>query len=150
MRKLTVVLFLCAALSIAAQEKPQPASQASPPAAPAPKVVNPSVQKPKASAGTQPVDPNAGKTVEEIVARVNNEIITLTEYEKARQSAGDDAKQECQKRCTPEQLQTNIEERQKNALRELIDQSLLVQRGKDMGVSVEADVIKQLDQIRIQ
>ena len=32
----------------------------------------------------------------------------------------------------------------------LIDNSLLAQRGKDMGVSVEADVVKQLDQIRIQ
>ena len=32
----------------------------------------------------------------------------------------------------------------------MIDQSLLVQRAKDMGVSVEPDVIKQLDQIRIE
>ncbi len=150
MRKLTVILFLCAALPIAAQEKPASTSQANPPAAPAPKPAVPTVPKPKTSAGTQPVDPNAGKTVEEIVARVNNEIITLTEYEKARQSAGDDAKQECQGRCTPEQLRTNIEERQKNTLRDLIDQSLLVQRGKDMGISVKADVIKQLDQIRKQ
>ena len=36
----------------------------------------------------------------------------------------------------------------KTALRDLIDQSLLAQRGKDMGVSVETDVVKQLDQIR--
>jgi len=35
-------------------------------------------------------------------------------------------------------------------LRDLIDQSLLVQRGKDMGVSVEPEVIKKLDQIRTQ
>jgi peptidyl-prolyl cis-trans isomerase SurA len=35
-------------------------------------------------------------------------------------------------------------------LRDLIDQSLLIQRGKDMGVSVETDLIKKLDQIRIQ
>jgi len=96
------------------------------------------------------VDPNAGKTVEEIIARVNNEIITLTEYEKARQTAEEDAKQECQGRCNAEQLQTNIEDRQKNTLRDLIDQSLLIQRAKDMGISVKADVIKQLDQIRTQ
>jgi len=155
MRKPALIAVLCAswtgaALPLAAQDKPESTSQASPPAAPAPKPVVPAISKPKTAAGTQPVDPNAGKTVEEIVARVNNEIITLTEYEKARQSAGDDAKQECQNRCTPEQLQTNIEERQKNALRELIDQSLLVQRAKDMGISVKADVIKQLDQIRKQ
>jgi peptidyl-prolyl cis-trans isomerase SurA len=35
-------------------------------------------------------------------------------------------------------------------LRDLIDQSLLVQRGKDMGVNVEPDVIKKLDQLRQQ
>src|SRR5271165_2817331 len=91
-----------------------------------------------------------GKTVEEIIARVNNEIITRSELDKARTSAEEDARQDCGTRCTPEQLQTAIEERQKYALRDLIDQSLLAQRGKDMGVSVETDVIKQLDQIRIQ
>ncbi len=41
------------------------------------------------------------------------------------------------------------DERKKSALHDLIDQSLLVQRGKDLGVSVETEVIKQLDQIRI-
>ncbi len=91
-----------------------------------------------------------GKTVEEIVARVNNDIITRSELEKARASAEDDARAECQGRCTPEQLQIAVEDRQKYALRDLIDQSLLSQRGKDMGINVEPDVIKQLDQIRIQ
>jgi peptidyl-prolyl cis-trans isomerase SurA len=155
MRKLAI-LAASAALSLAilpavsqAQDKPDstaPAKQAPPTAA---KPAAPTPQKAKA-AGTQPVDSNAGKTVEEIIARVNNEIITLTEYEKAQQSSEEDAKAECQGRCTPEQLQTDIQDRKKNALRDLIDQSLLVQRGKDMGISVEADVIKQLDQIRIQ
>jgi peptidyl-prolyl cis-trans isomerase SurA len=91
-----------------------------------------------------------GKTVEEIIARVNNEVITRSDYQRARASAEDDAKQECAGKCTPEQLQVDIEERQKNVLRDLIDQSLLVQRGKDMGISVEPEVIKKLDQIRIQ
>jgi peptidyl-prolyl cis-trans isomerase SurA len=43
-----------------------------------------------------------------------------------------------------------VEDRQKFALRDLIDQSLLAQRGKDMGISVEPEVVKQLDQIRLQ
>jgi len=162
MRKLVVILAL-AALPLAAQEKPAPTPA---PQAPAPTLEKPGTapaqtpatapakpaapQKLKGAAATQPVDANAGKTIEEIIARVNNEIITLTEYEKAKQTAEEDARQECQGRCTAEQLQVDIEDRQKNALRDLIDQSLLVQRGKDMGVSVEADLIKQLDQIRIQ
>jgi peptidyl-prolyl cis-trans isomerase SurA len=155
MRKLAIILALCAALPLAAlpargqaQGKLESSPQAKPPVPmPAKPAVPPA---PMSKAATQPVDPNAGKTVEEIIARVNNEIITLTEYEKARASAAEEAKQECQGRCTPEQLQTSIEDRQKNTLRDLIDESLLVQRGKDMGVSVKADVIKQLDQIRKQ
>ena len=158
MRKLDVGVALCAALALVpwpaagqSQEKPESSSQSPPPTASQAKPVPPPAPKLKGTEATQPVDPDAaGKTVEEIIARVNNEIITLSEYEKARQSAEDDAKQECQGRCTPEQLQTDIEDRRKNTLRELIDQSLLVQRGKDMGLNVEADVIKQLDQIRIQ
>ncbi|MGB2628905.1 MAG: peptidylprolyl isomerase [Candidatus Acidiferrum sp.] len=97
-----------------------------------------------------PVHTGEGKTVEEIIARVNNEIITKSELDKARASAEDEARQECANRCTPEQLQVAVEDAQKYALRGLIDNSLLAQRGKDMGVSVEADVVKQLDQIRIQ
>jgi peptidyl-prolyl cis-trans isomerase SurA len=156
--------FLCA-LPLAAQDRPDPTSQAKPSAPPQTKPAAPVLEKPGTAtaapalekSGTaavvpapKPVDPNAGKTVEEIIARVNNEIITRSEYEKARQTAVEDAKQECQNRCTPEQLQTDVQDRQKNTLRDLIDQSLLVQRGKDMGISVKADLIKQLDQIRTQ
>src|SRR5439155_13896309 len=39
-------------------------------------------------------------------------------------------------------------DRQKHTLRDLVDQSLLVQRAKDMGVSVEPELIKRLDAIR--
>jgi peptidyl-prolyl cis-trans isomerase SurA len=150
MHKLVLILALGVVLPLAAQDKADSTSQANPPAAPPAKPAPLAAPKPKAAAPAQPVDPNAGKTIEEIIARVNNEIITLTEYAKARHTAEDDAKQECQNRCTPEQLQADIADRQKNTLRDLIDQSLLVQRAKDMGVSVEPDVIKQLDQIRKQ
>jgi len=162
MRKPVVLAIACAVLPLVAapargqassqsQEKPESSSQATPPAAAPAKPVPPSpAPKLRGAATTQPVDPNAGKTIEEIIARVNNEIITLTEYQKARETAADEAKQECQGRCTAEQLQADIEERQKNTLRDLIDQSLLVQRAKDMGISVKPDVIKQLDQIRTQ
>ncbi len=150
MRKLVLFVAVGTAFPVLAQETRESSSQAPPPAATQTKPVATPAAKLKGAAATQPVDPNAGKTIEEIIARVNNEIITLTEYEKARQSAEEDAKQECQGRCTPEQLQADIEERKKNTLRDLIDQSLLVQRGKDMGISVKADVIKQLDQIRVQ
>lgn len=153
MRIRAVIVALCAALPLwglplAAQDKPESAPQATPPAKQQTKTAVPATQRPSAAAASKPVGSNAGKTVEEIIARVNNEIITRSEYEKSRQTAEEDAKQECQGRCTPEQLQTAIEDRQKNTLRDLIDQSLLVQRGKDMGLSVEPELIKQLDQVR--
>ena len=117
------------------------------------------LKKPTAPAAAKAAAPGAkdakppsgeGKVVEEIIARVNSEIITRTELDKARVTAEEEARQDCTGRCTPAQLQADIEDRQKNALRDLIDQSLLAQRGKDMSISVETDVVKQLDQIRIQ
>jgi peptidyl-prolyl cis-trans isomerase SurA len=159
MRNLVVVVALCAAMPLAAQEQPQ-GSQPKPAPAP-PTLEKPGMAAPEAKsekqaklpakpAAPKASNPDSGKTIEEIIARVNNEIITRSEYDKARQTAAEDARQECQNRCTPEQLQTDIDERQKHTLRDLVDQSLLVQRGKDMGVSVEAEVIKRLDSIRIE
>ena len=90
-----------------------------------------------------------GRLVEEIIARVNNEIITASDLQRARVALEDEAKQEC-RNCSPQQLQLVVAEKQKNLLRDLIDQSLLVQRGKDLGISAETDVVKRLDQIRQQ
>jgi peptidyl-prolyl cis-trans isomerase SurA len=153
MRNLVVIVALCAALPLAAQEQPQ-GTQPKPSAGPTLEkpgmaAPDPKSEKPAKLAAPKPSNPDSGKTVEEIIARVNNEIITRSEYDKARQTAEDDAKSECQNRCTPEQLQTDIEDRQKHTLRDLVDQSLLVQRAKDMGVSVEPELIKRLDAIRI-
>src|SRR6201997_3597951 len=104
--------------------------------------------KPKPPAAPAKADSESGKVVEEIIARVNNEIITRSEYDKALATADEEVRQDCGSKCTPEQLQAALEDRKKNTLRDLIDQSLLAQRGKDMGISVETDVVKQLDQIR--
>ncbi len=154
MRKLPVIAALCAALPLAAQDKPQGA-QPKPAAGPTlekPGMAAPDAKSEKPAKPTAPktVNPDSGKTVEEIIARVNNEIITRSEYNKARQTAEEEAKSECQNRCTPEQLQIDIEDRQKHTLRDLVDQSLLVQRAKDIGVSVEPELIKKLDAIRME
>jgi len=148
MRKFAVLAALGAALTLASVSLPAQVNPAA--AAPQNKTPAPAAQKPPVAPVVMRAEGTNGKTVEEIIARVNNEIITRSDYQRARASAEDDAKQECAGKCTPEQLQVDIEERQKNVLRDLIDQSLLVQRGKDMGVSVEPEVIKRLDQIRIQ
>lgn len=154
MRNIAVVAALLAAMPLAAQD---PKQQPTPPPAPtlekpgtAPveEEAKPVVKAKPAPPAVQP-NPDSTKTVEEIIARVNNEIITRSEYEKALATADEETRQDCAGKCTPEQLQSTLDERKKNQLRDLIDQSLLAQRGKDMGISVETDVIKQLDQIRI-
>lgn len=167
MRKLLLFLAFCGVLPIAILAQDNSANNPQPKPADTQDKSTPTLEKPgmapatpetapaklpakKTPAPETKIDPNSGRVVEEIIARVNNEIITQSEYEKAKVAAADEAKQDCQGHCTPEQLQIAIEDRQKNALRDLIDQSLLVQRGKDMGLSVEPDVIKKLDQIRIQ
>jgi peptidyl-prolyl cis-trans isomerase SurA len=87
--------------------------------------------------------------IEEVVARVNNDVITQEDLAHARASVQSEVQQECQK-CTPEQVQEQVAAKDKNVLRDLIDQSLLVQRAKDKGITVDADVIKRLDAIRQQ
>jgi len=158
MRYLAVIAALLVALPLAAQQASNPAPQTQKPAQPAlGKPDEAPADTPAAAKAKKPIPAKKlvssdaeGKVVEEIVARVNNEIITRSELDHSKVTAADDARQECQNRCTPEQLKTLIEDGQKNALRDLIDQSLLVQRGKDMGLNVEADTIKQLDEIRIE
>lgn len=87
--------------------------------------------------------------LEEVVARVNNEVITRSDLERARSEMQQEAQQDCPK-CTPEEISQKLAAEEKNMLRDLIDNSLLVQRGKDLGVNVETDVVKRLDEIRIQ
>jgi len=90
-----------------------------------------------------------GRVVEEIIARVNNDIITLSEYRGAETSLQEETTQDCAK-CTPEQFQDMLKTRRANLLRDMIDQSLLAQKGKDLGLNVESDVVKRLDQLRQQ
>ncbi len=94
-----------------------------------------------------------GQIIEEIVARVNDRIITLSDYEKALQALPQEVQQDCQQQqpaCTPDQEQAQLADKKKNLLRDMIDQQLLIQRGKDMGIDVETDLVKRLDDVRKQ
>ncbi|HXU47453.1 MAG TPA: peptidylprolyl isomerase [Candidatus Binatia bacterium] len=89
-----------------------------------------------------------GTVIEEIIARVNNEIITLSDYNKAMKAVPQETQQDCA--CNGAQLQTAIAEAEKNVLRGMIDQQLLIQRAKDMNIDVTTDVVNRLDGIRKQ
>ncbi len=84
--------------------------------------------------------------VETIIARVNNEVITSSELNRQREVLH----QELQGRLTGMQLQAEFQVREKDLLRDLIDNSLLLQKGKDEGIGAEAETIKQMDSYRKQ
>jgi peptidyl-prolyl cis-trans isomerase SurA len=90
-----------------------------------------------------------GTVVEEIVARVNNQIITRSDYQKADVTLREDVAHACQN-CPADRISNEYKDRQKDLLRDLIDQQLLVERAKDMNLSVETDLIKRLDEVRQQ
>jgi peptidyl-prolyl cis-trans isomerase SurA len=88
-------------------------------------------------------DVKSGTVVEEIIARVNNHIITRSEYQKSEQQVKQEAEQQ-------NASQQDVAEHEKDILRDLIDQQLLLQKGDDLSITAETDLVKRLDQIRKQ
>jgi peptidyl-prolyl cis-trans isomerase SurA len=84
---------------------------------------------------------SADSVVEEIVARVNDQIITRSEL----QHGIEEARKELSQQNAP---QAAITQKEKDALRDLIDQQLMIQKANDLGISADAEVIKRLDQMR--
>jgi peptidyl-prolyl cis-trans isomerase SurA len=87
----------------------------------------------------------ADNVVDEIVARVNDSIITHADMEKGKQQA----QEELQQRY-PSDWQAKWAERQKDVLRDLIDRQVLLDKGKDLGITGETETVKRLDEIRKQ
>ena len=85
----------------------------------------------------------ADTVVEEIIARINNQIITRAEYERSKEQLKQEAQQQ-----DPANADKIVAERDKDVLRDLIDQQLLLEKGKDLGITAETEVIKRLDEMR--
>jgi peptidyl-prolyl cis-trans isomerase SurA len=83
------------------------------------------------------------QVVEEIIARVNNQIITHSEYLRSKDQLRDEVKQQ-----DPVDADKVYAEREKDVLRDLIDQQLLLEKGKDLGISGDTELIKREDQMR--
>jgi peptidyl-prolyl cis-trans isomerase SurA len=88
------------------------------------------------------ITPN-GTVVEDVIARVNDQIITRSEYQRALQKMVQDAQQ--QGATTAE-----LEDSTKNLLRDMIDQQLLLSKGKELGITGDAETMRRLDDIRKQ
>ena len=87
------------------------------------------------------------KIVEEIAAKVNGDIITRGELDRKRAEAEAEAKRQG---LSGARLQDAMREFSTNVLREEIDQLLLVQKGKDLNINVDADVTRRLAEIQVQ
>ncbi len=87
-----------------------------------------------------PITPG-GSVVEDAVARINDQIITRTEYQGAEEQLVQEARQE-------NLSQADLDERVNNLLRDLIDEQLLLSKGKELSINGDAETIRQLDDIR--
>jgi peptidyl-prolyl cis-trans isomerase SurA len=87
------------------------------------------------------------RVVEQIVAKVNGDIITRGELEKTRQAMEQELKQQ---NIPPEKREAALNEKAADALRDQIDQLLLVQKGKQLDINVDAEVTKELAEIQVQ
>jgi peptidyl-prolyl cis-trans isomerase SurA len=98
------------------------------------------VQAPQNPAAIAPVN---GKVIEDIVARVNDQIITQSDYDRAAEQLDGEAKQQ----AIPAR---ELQQKQADLLRDLIDKQLLLSKGKELGITGETELIKRLDGIRKQ
>lgn len=86
------------------------------------------------------------RVVEQIVAKVNNEIVTAGELEKTRQQIA----AEMQKQQIPKERFNEIyRQAMADVLRDKIDALLLAQKAKDLGINVDADVTKYLAGLQV-
>jgi peptidyl-prolyl cis-trans isomerase SurA len=93
------------------------------------------------------------RTLEEIVAWVNSDVILKSEYEKRKAELRDElARPQAQggPGLQGAQLEQAFNQQSKTVIQELIDETLFVQQAKDMGITAESEIIKTMDQLRQQ
>ncbi len=90
-----------------------------------------------------PSSPYGGAVVEDIIARINDQIITQSDYDRALKEMDAEARQR------GDSMQ-QISAEHKDLLRSLIDQQLWLSKGKELGITGETELIKRLDDIRKQ
>src|ERR1043165_3261794 len=92
-----------------------------------------------------PITLSADTVVEEIIARVNNQIITRADYNREQQQLKDEAQQQ-----ESNHADQTVAQGQKDVLRGLVDRALLLDKGKELGITADTELIKRLDEIRKQ
>ena len=90
-----------------------------------------------------PESPYGGTTVADIVARVNDQVITSSDYDRAMKELDAEARQHGAS-------MQEISAAHKDLLRNLIDQQLWLSKGKELSINGETELVKRLDEIRKQ
>ena len=90
------------------------------------------------------------KNVEQIVAWVNSDVILKSEYEVRKASIREDLSQPAPRGrgLQGAQLEQAYLDQSKKVLQSLIDEMLLLQQAKDMGLSADIEIIKTMDRLR--
>ncbi len=91
---------------------------------------------------TPAITPN-GEVVEDVVVRVNDQIVSRSDVERSQEQLAQELRET---NATP----ADSAEREKNMLRDMIDQQLLLSRGKELGINADSEVINRLNEIRKQ
>jgi peptidyl-prolyl cis-trans isomerase SurA len=90
-----------------------------------------------------PSSPYGGAPVEEIIARVNDQIITSSDYDRALKELD---QEERQRGASMQEMSAS----HKDLLRNLIDQQLWLSKGKELGVTGDTELVNRLNEIRKQ
>ncbi len=83
------------------------------------------------------------RIVEEIVAKVNGEIITQSELEHQRELISAELKKQ-NPTLSDSALDAEVKKKQADALRDQIDQLLLVQQAKDLNINVDPEITRRM------
>jgi peptidyl-prolyl cis-trans isomerase SurA len=89
------------------------------------------------------ITPN-GTVVEDVIVRVNDQIISRSDLERSQQQLLQGIQQQGNVSAA------DSADQEKNLLRDMIDQQLLLSRAKELGLNADAEMTRRLDEIRKQ
>ena len=94
----------------------------------------------------------APRVVDEVVAQVNTEVITLSSLKREQANAVQALVQQSGGKMTPAQAEAEMQKRQAEVIATLINEQLLIQKGKELGLTeeVEAEVNRRMEDVRKQ
>ncbi|RPJ59978.1 MAG: hypothetical protein EHM23_12140 [Acidobacteria bacterium] len=134
-------LFMAAAIFLLALATPSAWSQTTPaptpPQSQAPATQAPSPNKAQTPPASQNADQKDVTVLDEIVAKVNNEIITLTDFNRELRSLRGQLADEIR---DPQALNQEVQKRRGPLLRNLIDNKMMVQKAEELGITANMDV----------